>query len=113
MEEVVSSGLLSQRGSIGSLEAHSYRERMTTLALSFPELARRARHACEPFDPNQLKRWARTGAPGHGGRCAALFVLSVWNPYENKRFDLHEALKVWDDEHLAAFLAWTRKPWWP
>jgi hypothetical protein len=89
------------------------RERMTALALAFPELERRARAAVEPFDAKLLKRWTRSGAPGHGGMCAALFVLSVWNPYENKKFDLHEALGVWDNEHRRAFVAWCMDPWWP
>ncbi len=92
------------------------RERMTLLAASFPELERRA--PIHPFDALELARWAKSGAPGHGGRCAALFVLSVWNPYDYAkwkagRFDVHEALGVWDDDHRAAFLAWVKDPWWP
>lgn len=105
------------------------RNRMADLARSFPELARRA--PIEPFEPDTLDRWACSGAPGHAGSCAARFVLSVWTgdtgaldihrkratdrvwPWKCRRFELHEALACWDDEHRAAFLAWARNPWWP
>jgi len=92
------------------------RERMSMLAISFPELELRARSAILPFDALELNRWARSGAPGHGGMCAARFVLSVWDPgtkWRAGRFDIHEALSIWDDAHRRAFLAWCINPWWP
>lgn len=69
--------------------------------------------------------WART--QGGGGRDAALFVLSVWNPADDwrelaglarddgptgGRFDVHRALGNWDPAHRAAFLRWAEDPWW-
>jgi|WetSurMetagenome_2_1015567.scaffolds.fasta_scaffold331099_2 hypothetical protein len=92
------------------------RDKTSLLALSFPELSRRASHAILPFDALDLDRWARSGAPGHGGLCAARFVLSVWDPgtkWNCGRFDIHEALGIWDDEHRKAFSTWAQNPWWP
>ena len=91
-------------------------DKTSLLALSFPELSRRAAHAILPFDALVLNKWARSGAPGHGGLCAARFVLSVWDPrqkWTSGRFDMHEALSIWDDEHRKAFMTWVQNPWWP
>jgi hypothetical protein len=91
-----------------------YGARMSALALSFPTL-RDADGLC-PWDPLRFQCWMRSGAPGHGAKCAGRFVLSVWNPSTRWRcgtFDLHDALWCWDDKHRGAFLAWVRAPWWP
>ena len=91
-------------------------DKTAILALSFPELAKRAAHAILPFDALLLNKWARSGAPGHGGACAARFVLSVWDPGTKLscgRFNMHEALQTWDDEHRKAFITWIQNPWWP
>ena len=29
------------------------------------------------------------------------------------RFDLMEAVRIWDDDHRRVFLAWAEAPWWP
>lgn len=63
------------------------------LALSFQTLG--DVDGVNPWDPDQLEAWLRSGAPGHGAMCAGRFVLSVWNSYHEwtaGRFDLHEAL---------------------
>lgn len=91
-----------------------YGRRMTALALSFPTL--HAPDGVSPWDAERLEAWLGSGAPGHGARCAGRFVLSVWSSYREwqcGRFDLHEALGCWDDEHHRAFLAWILRPWWP
>jgi hypothetical protein len=90
-------------------------ERMTVLALSFPEVDKCARELVVPWtDARPLLRAIRRGGFGHGCLCSLKFLVSVWNPYENgKKFDLHEALGVWDAPHRAAFLAWVKDPWWP
>lgn len=93
-------------------------ERMTLLVHSFPTL----RNFAGPWNVDAFR--AHVKGICHSGRCAAAFVLSVWNPEENRKpgrgsphrglkFDLHEAFGVWDSEHRAAFLEWARKPWWP
>jgi hypothetical protein len=91
-----------------------YGARMSALALSFPSL--RQADGLAPWEPEPFARWMRSGAPGHGAKCAGQFLLSVWNPstrWKGGRFDLHEALAIWDEAHRAAFLAWARAPWWP
>ena len=101
--------------------------RMFNLARSFPSL-RRKLEPSEGFDA--LGLWRAAQPWSHGERCAAAFVLSVWNPkgewtlpegHEDREtdspaplpFDFHDAYGVWDDEHRQAFLAWARDPWWP
>jgi len=94
-------------------EPVDYGQRMAALARSFPSLE--FADGLSPWDIDRFERWLRSGA-GHGAKCAGRFVLSVWNPstrWKCGRFDLHEALAVWDARHLAAFLAWARAPWWP
>jgi hypothetical protein len=91
-----------------------YGRRMSALALSFPSLL--DADGIAPWEPLHFERWMRSGAPGHGAKCAGRFVLSVWNPstrWKCGRFDLHDALGIWDNPHRAAFLAWARAPWWP
>lgn len=96
-------------------------ERMSQLAESFHQL-RHGVPGVRPFDAQKLARWLKTsGAVTSGSGHAARFVLSVWiGEVELKRdfrgvatFDMHAALKCWDDGHRAAFMAWVRAPWWP
>ena len=90
------------------------KEKMERLAQSFPTLMMAP--GTVPFNADKLAKWARGPEPGHGARCAARFVLTVWNPgvrWRCGRFDLMEALSSWDDEHRGAFLRWVQKPWWP
>jgi hypothetical protein len=101
------------------------------LARSFPALAGAP---LEPWDPIGFYLWALPTS--HGARCAAHFVLQVWNcrtdwDHEVRanlkergikaprgrlgtpRFDLLDAMTVWDEHQKAAFLAWVREPFWP
>jgi len=87
---------------------------MEELALSFPSL--RGVIVASAWDARAFDKWASGPAPCHGARCAARFVLWVWNPKTRWRcgsFELQEALCCWDDEHRAAFVAWASTPWWP
>jgi len=46
----------------------------------------------------------------------ASFILTVWDPsteWEAGRFDVMEALRLWDLDHRAPFLKWAMNPWWP
>lgn len=88
------------------------------------------------WDATSFDKWARN-CPGitSGSSHAAKFVLSVWGgralhfyppvngpwsapatewscPWEIGGFDVMAALKIWDDAHRAAFLAWAKNPWW-
>lgn len=89
------------------------RQKMTELAQSFPCL-RRA-WGVSPFEPEELNRWAASGV-SHGERVTASFILAVWDSatdWEAGRFDLMEALRIWDESHHKAFLKWAAEPWWP
>lgn len=89
------------------------RKCMEVLARSFPSLQNATGIA--PWDAKVLEGWACSPAPSHGMLCAAQFLLTVWNPYEEwecGKFDVMDALGCWDSEHHAAFLAWARAPWW-
>jgi hypothetical protein len=88
-------------------------KKMTELAQSFPCL--RGAPGIDPFDAQELDRWA--AAPvSHGEQVTAQFVLAVWSPgtdWQSGRFDVMEALRVWDPSHHAAFLGWAKDAWWP
>ena len=103
------------------------RAAMSKLALSFPSLGRAP--GADPWDADAFLRWLSSTGLSHGEQLAARFVLGVWNPAnkwtelatEDKfpfpenaaRFDLFEALGVWDRAHIAAVLAWIDAPFWP
>lgn len=86
---------------------------------SFPTLAKWAsvsRSANQVWDAQRFDKWAAGPSPGHGTLEAARFVLSVWNPcteWKCGRFNLHDALWVWDAQHKAAFRHWCDDPFWP
>ncbi len=93
----------------------SPKERMTTLGRTFPSLGKKP--GIDPFDAVQLDRWA-AGVASHGESITARFLLSVWDggsrsDWLSEPFHLLEALKIWDEAHHAAFLAWAADPWWP
>jgi hypothetical protein len=88
------------------------RERMTELAWTFPSM--RGAPGVNPWIPEELNRWALR-AVSHGERVTARFLLSVWDQHtdwEAGRFDVMDALGVWDLKHRAAFLKWASDPWW-
>jgi len=92
----------------------TYRLRMALLTWTFPSL--READGVHAWEPERFDDWLMSGAPGHGARCAGRFLLSVWDPdhpWRSGRFELHEALGCWDQEHRAAFGAWVAAPWWP
>lgn len=82
---------------------------MTALAQSFPCSVRFA-HCIDPWDAEALDAERRKGM-SHGEKMTAAFLLTVFNPAWLK-FNLHEALGVWDDAHCAAFAAWAHRPWY-
>src|SRR5438552_15466755 len=83
------------------------RQKMERLALSFPILIDKP--GVFPWDPDVFDEWAATGEANHEERLAARFVLAVWDPgveWKAGRFGVMEALRVWDREERAAFVAW-------
>jgi hypothetical protein len=87
--------------------------RFSALVQSLPAI-RGAPGAC-PWDAVALNDWAASGVPSHGELCTARFVLAVWDPsaeWRSGRFDVMDALGVWDIAHRSAFLKWAADPWW-
>lgn len=101
--------------------------RFQDLVDSFPTL-RRAPGA-SPWDAMKLLGWLCNTGLSHGELLAARFVLGVWNAHTDwveearkagfsapavaKRFDLIEAVGVWDRVHLDAVQAWLEEPFFP
>ncbi len=105
------------------------RAAMTILARSFPVLARDA-EGIDPWDVDRFLAWLCGPAPSSGAIHSGRFVLSVWNPSTNwsevareggiegaderlRRFDLFDAVGVWDDAHRLACMIWIEAPFWP
>jgi hypothetical protein len=103
-------------------------ESMARLVALFPSL--REAPGVNPWNTDEFLPWAVSGVLSHGEVLAAKFVLAVWNPttdwekaaQEKKlledgqhfaRFDLFEAMSVWDQEHVDAALAWIELPFFP
>ena len=87
---------------------------MAVFARTFPCLAKAA--GVTPWDANTLDQWATDTPLSHGELVAARFLLALWDSatdWRCGRFDVMEALRVWDDRHRAAFLACAGDPWWP
>jgi hypothetical protein len=87
--------------------------RMAELAQSFPCL--RDASGVSPWNAAIFDRWA-SGPVSHSELITARFVLAVWSPdtaWRCGRFDMMEALSVWDPPNHRAFLEWASKPWWP
>jgi hypothetical protein len=94
-------------------EERALRARMTAFAQTFPSM--RYASGIEPWDALQLDAWGN-GLRSHGERVTAQFLLAVWDPstdWKRGRFDLMEALRIWDAQHHKAFLKWAVDPWWP
>lgn len=107
------------------------RARMSDLAETFPIL--RGRQGVRPFDPDALDRMAAGPEGTSGLRCAARFVLNVWNGVGQRArchdkhgnrsalrshwrvgpFDLFEAWACWSEGERRAASAWLRAPFWP
>ena len=87
---------------------------MSRLALQFPTL--RQAPGVQPWQPQQLERWACGPAPSSAAAHAARFMLAVWDNRRQWRcgaFDLIDAIRIWDETHAAAMQAWVSKPWLP
>lgn len=88
--------------------------KVTALARAFPSMAT-APHV-RLWDANRFDRWTAETPLSHGEFVTARFLLAVWNPghaWACGRFDLMEAVRIWDDDHRRVFLAWAEAPWWP
>ncbi len=88
-------------------------EQMTKLSKGFPSM--RDAPGIDSWKPEHLNSWA-AGPASSGERHTARFLLSLWDSataWEAGRFDVLEALGVWDLPHRGDFLTWAEDPWWP
>jgi hypothetical protein len=82
-------------------------------ALLFPTV--KAAFGSTLFQPIDLDSWA-TSQPSDGALHAAKFLLALWNNqqvWDCGKFDVTDAMSIWDAEHRAAFVVWAEQPWWP
>jgi hypothetical protein len=99
---------MSTQTTEGIIEAmeREVRERLLSLARTFPTLAARGVASIQDvilvMDNNALSPAARRSAN---------FVLSVWN-VTRYPCDQRRCWMAWDDAHREAFKAWGRDPWW-
>ena len=85
--------------------------RIRNLAWSFKALKNAP--GVDPWNALELDRWAESGTTSSGERQAARFVLSVWNRHDwGKKFNMADAVNVWDEKNLKAFQAWVNDPWY-
>jgi hypothetical protein len=82
-----------------------------------------------PWSANEVLRWVCSVGGSHGEVLTARFLLGVWNqqadwvaearelrlpsPEAARRFDLLEAVAVWDVAHLTALRLWLAAPCFP
>jgi hypothetical protein len=88
--------------------------KMSKFASSFHSLRKAPGVAL--WDADTLDKWVTETPISDGERVTARFVLAVWDPNHDWRcgkFDLMEALRIWDEDHHRAFLTWVQEPWWP
>ena len=67
-----------------------------------------------PFDPDLLDR--QYEGASHGEKVSIAFLLNVYNPthpWKAGKFDLMDALGLWDEQKKAAFVKWAASPFWP
>lgn len=68
----------------------------------------------DPWDAPTLD--VQSSGASHGEKFVIQFLLRVWDPgheWSCGKFDVLEALSVWDEQTRAAFLNWAQDPWWP
>ena len=68
----------------------------------------------QPFDALKLDE-SFNGA-SHGEKVSISFLLNVWDPgheWQSGKFDVIDALGIWDQSKREAFCEWAREPWWP
>lgn len=95
-------------------DSHDLEAKMAAFARTFPSTAKA--DGVRLWDAHTLDRWAAETPVSHGELLTAQFLLSVWDSataWRCGRFELMDALHVWDHRHRAAFLAWASHPWWP
>lgn len=88
--------------------------KMAAFARTFPCTAKA--EGVKLWDANTFDRWAVESPTSHGELLTAQFLLAVWdsaNTWRCGQFEFMQAMRVWDERHRAAFMAWATEPWWP
>jgi hypothetical protein len=88
-------------------------DKIRQLALMFPCVL--SAPGIESWDAERLDSWDASAGPSHGEKCSARFILAVWNPdheWQSGKFELMEALRIWDQPSHKASLVWVDNPWW-
>jgi hypothetical protein len=128
-----------QRRTRSILRTEGARAFIVAMARNLPCLRHRVQ--LDPWDAMRFR--ASTVGASHGERCAVQFVLSVWNyrtdwddpalisgwidesgiteahlgcdprTFTLGKFDVIDALGVWDEWNRAGFIEWAKNPIWP
>lgn len=86
--------------------------KMQALIDSFPSLKRRGMKWSGPYSADSCLYFKKQmKAMSHGEKCAAKFVLMVYNHYDNK-FDFNDAMGVLDQESVEVIRQWMANRWW-
>lgn len=67
-----------------------------------------------PWDAKTLE--VNFDGASHGEKCVISFLLNVWDPggdWSCGKFDVIDAMGIWNEKERDAFLIWAIKPWWP
>ena len=90
--------------------------RMSRLAMEFPTLRDNV-PGVVPWNALVLDHWAATsGGVTSASRCAAQFLLHVWDDsteWQCGPLSLRKAYGCWDAAHWAAFVSFVRWPFMP
>lgn len=92
------------------METTATQERFFALAESF----QLDKPGASPWDADLLD--ASYAGASHGEKVTIAFLLNVWNPgheWKCGKFDLIDAISVWDRGKREAFLSWAADPFWP
>jgi len=95
------------------------REAMTALAMLFPSV--RGAAGVVPWDVRRFVLWLNCRRHDDQAKWAGRFLVGVWSgpdwrlgPGEGgEAFDLVQAVRCWDAEHLKALSTWMEQPFWP
>lgn len=63
------------------------------------------------YDPDAVD--ALLGVTSHGTAIMLRFFLGVWRHDNQYEFDLFEAVRTLDEEHLRVITDWMADPFWP
>lgn len=105
--------MISLQGRLVADNSNNSYVKIAFVAQTFPSLI--GVPGVSPWNAVKLDAWVAVSRPSLEQRYAALFLLSIWDvqsEWRSGRFDIMNALLVWDYRHREAFFSWARNPWW-